>query len=369
MGRVFRFISRPLLAVQDSEKAHGRSLLMLRILSSNPFTRFMLRTLYKPTHNLPIHRFGIDFEHPFGMAAGMDKRAEALRGWESIGLGFSEIGGITMLEQKGNPKPRMFRHGGDKALVNRMGFNNPGSEKVALRLKKSRKYNRKIPVWANLGKSKLTPLSEAKDDYATTLRRLWCDIDLFVINVSSPNTPGLRDLQHGDYLSSIIQECMAENLKSADMYGGKTKPLLIKIAPDLSMPELELILDVALTENIDGIVATNTTLQRPNDEDKAYKESGGCSGTPLGERSTELIHHIFKYTNGTLPIVGVGGIMSSDDAWEKIINGASLLQAYAGFVFEGPGLTKEIVNGVRRKLRDSKYASLEEAIGSSVVLT
>ena len=369
MGRVFRFISRPLLAVQDSEKAHGRSLLMLRILSSNPVTRFMLRTLYKPTHNLPIRRFGIDFEHPFGIAAGMDKRAEALRGWESVGLGFSEIGGVTMLEQEGNPKPRMFRHGRDRALVNRMGFNNPGSEKVALRLKQSRKHNRKIPVWANLGKSKLTPLSEAKDDYATTLRRLWCDIDLFVINVSSPNTPGLRDLQHGDYLSSIIRECSSENKKSADMYGGNIKPILIKIAPDLTLPELEQILDIAIAENIDGIVATNTTLHRPNEEDKAYKQSGGCSGTPLTTRSTELIHHIFKYTNGNLPIVGVGGIMSSEDAWEKIINGASLLQAYAGFVFEGPGLTKEIVNGIRRKLRDSEFKSLEDAIGSSVNLT
>ena len=273
-----------------------------------------------------------------------------------------------MLEQDGNPKPRMFRHGGDRALVNRMGFNNPGSEKVALRLKKSRKKARKIPVWANLGKSKITPLSEAKEDYATTLRRLWCDIDLFVINVSSPNTPGLRDLQHGDYLTSIIQECILENQKSADMYGGEPKPILIKIAPDLSIDELELILDVATAEKIDGIVATNTTVQRPNEVDKAYKETGGCSGTPLVNRSTELIHHIFKYTNGKLPIVGVGGIMSSEDAWEKIINGASLLQAYAGFVFEGPGLTKEIVNGIRRRLRDSKYTSLEEAIGSSVEL-
>ncbi|MGB1955548.1 MAG: quinone-dependent dihydroorotate dehydrogenase [Candidatus Poseidoniaceae archaeon] len=368
MGRIFRLISRPLLAVQDSEKAHARSLFLLRVLSSNPFTRFMLRTLYKPNRGLPITRFGINFQHPFGIAAGMDKRAEALRGWESIGLGFSEIGGVTMLEQQGNPKPRMFRNGKDRALVNRMGFNNPGSEKVALRLKKSRKFVRTIPVWANLGKSKLTPLSDAKDDYATTMRRLWRDIDVFVINVSSPNTPGLRDLQHGDYLTSIIQECISENSKSADLYGEKPKPILIKIAPDLTFKELEQILDVALDEQIDGIVATNTTLERPNDVDKTYKESGGCSGAPLKVRSTEMIHHIFKYTNGELPIVGVGGIMSSEDAWEKIINGASLLQAYAGFVFEGPGLTKEIVNGLRKKLQNSEYESLEDAIGSSVNL-
>ena len=366
MGRIFRLISRPLLAVQDSEKAHGRSLLMLRILSSNPLTRFILRTLYKPNRDLPITRFGINFQHPFGIAAGMDKRAEALRGWESIGVGFSEIGGVTMLEQEGNPKPRMFRNGKDRALVNRMGFNNPGSEKVALRLKKARKFNRKIPVWVNLGKSKLTPLSEAKDDYSTTLRRLWQDVDVFVINVSSPNTPGLRELQHGDYLTGIIKECISENSKSSDMYGGESKPILLKIAPDLSLNELEQILDIALSEQIDGIVATNTTLDRPNDVEKAYKESGGCSGVPLSARSTELIHHIFKYTKGELPIVGVGGIMSSEDAWEKIINGASLLQAYAGFVFEGPGLTKEIVKGLRKRLQNSEYQTLEDAIGSSV---
>ena len=366
MGRIFRLISRPLLAVQDSEKAHGRSLLMLRILSSNPLTRCILRTLYKPKRDLLSTRLGINFQHPFGIAAGIDKRAEALRGWESIGVGFSEIGGVTMLEQEGNPKPRMFRNGKDRALVNRMGFNNPGSEKVALRLKKARKFNRKIPVWVNLGKSKLTPLSEAKEDYSTTLRRLWQDVDVFVINVSSPNTPGLRELQHGDYLTGIIKECISENSKSSDMYGGESKPILLKIAPDLSLNELEQILDIALSEQIDGIVATNTTLDRPNDVDKAYKESGGCSGVPLSARSTELIHHIFKYTKGELPIVGVGGIMSSEDAWEKIINGASLLQAYAGFVFEGPGLTKEIVKGLRKRLQNSEYQTLEDAIGSSV---
>ena len=152
------------------------------------------------------------------------------------------------------------------------------------------------------------------------------------------------------------------------MYGGESKPILLKIAPDLSLNELEQILDIALSEQIDGIVATNTTLDRPNDVDKAYKESGGCSGVPLSARSTELIHHIFKYTKGELPIVGVGGIMSSEDAWEKIINGASLLQAYAGFVFEGPGLTKEIVKGLRKRLQNSEYQTLEDAIGSSVNL-
>ena len=305
----------------------------------------------------------MEYEHPFGLAAGMDKRAEALRGWESIGLAFSEIGGVTMLEQAGNPKPRMFRNGRDRALVNRMGFNNPGSEKIAMRLNQAGKQT--IPVWANLGKSKVTPLSDAKDDYSTSLERLWPSIDLFVVNVSSPNTPGLRELQHGDYLKEILDACITKNEACAKQFNGKTKPLLIKVAPDLTTAELELIIDTAVACKIDGIVATNTTLERPNETDKVYQEQGGCSGSPLKNQSTAMIHHIYSYTNGTLPIVGVGGIMNADDAWDKITAGATLLQAYAGFVFEGPSLTKSIVNGLNRKLKQSEFNTIADAIGSA----
>lgn len=363
MGRIFRWFSRPLLAVQDSEKAHARSLLLLRLFSSNPFSRSLLRFLYKPKRNLNIQCFGMEYNHPFGLAAGMDKRAEALRGWESIGLAFSEIGGVTMLEQTGNPKPRMFRNGRDHALVNRMGFNNPGSEKVAIRLNQVGKQT--IPVWANLGKSKVTELSDAKDDYSTSLERLWPYIDLFVVNVSSPNTPGLRELQHGDHLKEILDACISKNEACAKQYNGKTKPLLIKVAPDLTTSELELIIDTAITCKIDGIVATNTTLERPNETDKIYQEQGGCSGSPLKSQSTAMIHHIYSYTNGKLPIVGVGGIMNSDDAWEKITAGATLLQAYAGFVFEGPSLTKSIVHGLHRKLQQSEFDTIADAVGSA----
>ena len=363
MGRIFRLVSRPLLAVQDSEKAHARSLLLLRLFSSNPLFRGFLKLFYKPKRKLSLQCFGMEYNHPFGLAAGMDKRAEALRGWESIGLAFSEIGGVTMLEQEGNPKPRMFRNGRDRALVNRMGFNNPGSEKIAIQLAQAGKQS--IPVWANLGKSKVTALSDAKEDYSTSLERLWPYIDLFVVNVSSPNTPGLRELQHGDYLKEILDACMKKNQSCAQQSGGQTKPILIKVAPDLSKPELELILDSAIACKIDGIVATNTTLERPNDADKVYQEQGGCSGSPLRNQSTEMIHHIYSYTNGTLPIVGVGGIMNADDAWRKITAGATLLQAYAGFVFEGPSLTKSIVNGLHRKLKQSEFESIEDAVGSA----
>lgn len=363
MGRLFRWFSRPLLALQDSEKAHARSLLMLRIASSNPVFRGCLRMLYKPRRALSTTCFGIEYTHPFGIAAGMDKKAEALRGWASIGLAFSEIGGVTMLEQAGNPKPRMFRHGSDQALVNRMGFNNPGSEKIVQQLQRS--GAQPIPVWANLGKSKITPIEEAKMDYSTTMHRLWPYVDVFVINVSSPNTPGLRDLQHGDHLKGILEACINVNRTNSEASNASPKPLLIKVAPDLSKQELEAIVDTALACDIDGIVATNTTIERPNQTHKVYKEQGGCSGSPLKHQSTEMIHHIYSYTGGTLPIVGVGGIMNAEDAWEKILAGASLLQAYAGFVFEGPGLTKSIVNGLHKKLKESGFESISEAVGAS----
>jgi len=323
----------------------------------------MLRLIYKPKKQLQTSCFGLDFTHPFGLAAGMDKRAEALRGWESIGLAFAEIGGVTMLEQGGNPKPRMFRHGRDRALVNRMGFNNPGSERIVQRLHKA--GHQTIPIWANLGKSKRTPLDEAKDDYATSLTRLWPFIDLFVINVSSPNTPGLRDLQHGDHLKGILTECQQANRLCSEQYNAPEKPLLIKVAPDLTIDELNSILDMAISCGIDGIIATNTTLQRPNKSHKVYNEQGGCSGAPLRQQSTEMIRHIYAYTNGTLPIVGVGGIMNAEDAWEKITAGATLIQAYAGFVFEGPGLTKAIVHGLHQRMKSSGYSSISEAVGSA----
>jgi len=319
--------------------------------------------IYKPKKQLHTSCFGLEFTHPFGLAAGMDKRAEALRGWDSIGLAFAEIGGVTKMEQEGNPKPRMFRHGRDFALVNRMGFNNPGSEKIVQRLHKA--GNQKIPIWANLGKSKRTPLDEAKDDYATSLTRLWPFIDLFVINVSSPNTPGLRDLQHGNHLKGILTECQQANRLCSEQHNASEKPLLIKVAPDLTAEELNSILDMAMSCGIDGIVATNTTLQRPNVDHKVYNEQGGCSGAPLRQQSTEMIRHIYAHTNGMLPIVGVGGIMNADDAWEKITAGATLIQAYAGFVFEGPGLTKAIVHGLHQRMKSSGFSSIAEVIGSS----
>ena len=368
MGIGYRLTSRPFLAVQDSEKAHGRAILGLKILSSNPVTRGVLRGLYSPKA-LPVHRFGSHYPTPFGLAAGMDKRAEAIRGWESLGLGFIEIGGVTALEQGGNPKPRMFRSGTSKALVNRMGFNNPGSQNIAAQLAKHvAKFGKpSVPLWANLGKSKLTPLDEAPGDYATTMERLWPFCDVFVINVSSPNTPNLRELQHDDALESIVKACNAVNTTMSQQHQVGGKPLLVKIAPDLSDDQLIAVVKTAREAGCDGIVATNTTIERPEPTSKKDREifgqTGGMSGAPVNARSTAMIHRIYELTNGEWPIVGVGGISNAEDAWAKIGAGACLLQAYSGFVFEGPALTKSVVNGVRKKLQQSPYDSIEEAIG------
>jgi len=371
MGIGYRVFVRPTLRAQDSEKAHTRALLMLRAFSSNPVTRGVLSLLFRPRKSLPIECFGHTYKHPFGNAAGLDKRAEALRGWETIGLSFIEIGGVTEHEQGGNPKPRMFRATSARSLVNRMGFNNPGSEKVALQLKQhfAKFGSPSIPLWANLGKSKTTALEDAPDDYAQTMDRLWDFCDVFVINVSSPNTPNLRELQHDSALESIVVACKKINLKNSERTQSNPKPLLVKIAPDLSDDQLLAIVQTARSAGCDGIVATNTTIERPDTssktEQKVFTQAGGLSGAPLNNRSTDMIHKIYALTNGEWPIIGVGGILSADDAWAKIGAGASLLQAYSGFVFEGAGLTKSVVHGLDKKLKEHGYSTLQEAIGFS----
>ena len=371
MGLGYRVFLRPALRIQDSEKAHGRALLMLKLFSANPLSRALLSMLYRPRKKLPIRCFGQEYIHPFGNAAGLDKKAEALRGWETIGLSFIEIGGVTEHQQDGNPKPRMFRASSSRSLVNRMGFNNPGSVNVATQQKQhfSRHGSPNVPLWANLGKSKITPLDQAPSDYAATMDRLWEYCDTFVINVSSPNTPNLRELQHDDALESIIKACQEVNAQQSKSTKSSVKPLLVKIAPDVSNEQLSAIVHTARSAGCDGIIATNTTIERPEssskNEQKVFAQTGGLSGAPLSVRSTEVIHQIYSMTNGEWPIVGVGGISSAEDAWQKIGAGASLLQAYSGFVFEGAGLTKSVVNGLEKKLSEHGFKSIEEAVGFS----
>ena len=352
MGLGYSLIVRPLLSVMDSEKAHKRALLGLRLASFTFLGRLLLRIMYRPK-NVQIEEYEMKFENPLGLAAGMDKKAEAMLGWETLGFGFIEVGGITEHEQIGNPKPRMFRSSKHSALVNRMGFNNPGSQKMASHLAKARKPN--VPLFLNVGKSKVTSLEDAHLDYAKTVELCGPYVDGFVINVSSPNTPNLRELQKDEDLARIISE--------VKQYSG-SKPVLVKIAPDLEDIQIKSIVDTARGMGCAGIVATNTTIARPDDSD-IMSENGGLSGKPLNKRSTEVIRLIADHTDGKWPIIGVGGISNSDDAWEKISNGASLIQIYSSMVFNGASVVKEIVNGLDRKLKSKGMTNLREAVGSA----
>ena len=244
-----------------------------------------------------------------------------------------------------------------------MGFNNPGSEAMVERLSKQREKRwASVPVGINLGKSKITPNEQADQDYAGTLERLWEFADLFVVNVSSPNTPNLRELQADSELDRILTACNAVNVSAAEAAGTSPKPLLVKVSPDLADEQLKAVADTAIAQGCVGIVATNTTTSRPA-EDKVMSQSGGLSGNPLRTRSTEVIHLLYAHTNGALPIVGVGGISDVESAWEKIGAGASLLQLYSALVFEGPGVNKAINKGLNRKLKEHGFNSLAEAVG------
>ena len=350
MGLPHVLIARPMMALMDSEKAHKRALLALRVATMTSLGRLMLRALYKPKQ-VKLNIFKMEFSNPLGLAAGMDKKAEAMSGWQNIGFGFIEIGGVTMEAQDGNPKPRMFRSSKDRALINRMGFNNPGSENMAVHLAKTKKPS--IPLFLNVGKSKNTPLDQAATDYATTVERCGLYVDGFVINVSSPNTPNLRELQKDEDLAKIIT--------SVKKYSGK-KPVLIKIAPDLEDIEIKSIVDTARDLDCQGIIATNTTIERPN-QSGIMSQTGGLSGAPLKNRATEVIRLIADHTDGNWPIIGVGGISSAEDAWEKIINGACLIQIYSTLVFDGAGSVKKIVNGLDKKLKAHNLESIDQAVG------
>ena len=350
MGLGYSLFVRPFLALMDSEKAHKRALFGLRIASFTILGRMILRILYRPK-NVTSKTLGMQFRNPLGLAAGMDKKAEAMKGWETLGFGFIEVGGITEHEQTGNPKPRMFRSSKHKALVNRMGFNNPGSVKMASHLSKTKKPG--VPLFLNVGKSKITSLEDAHLDYAKTVERCEPYVDGFVINVSSPNTPNLRELQKDEDLARIIEAVQIHS---------RQKPVLVKIAPDLEDMQIKSIVDTARGLGCAGIVATNTTISRP-DEDGIMSQTGGLSGQPLKSRSTEVIRLIADYTNGEWPIIGVGGISNADDAWEKITNGASLVQVYSSMVFNGASVIKNIVNGLERKLKSKGLTELEQAIG------
>lgn len=327
---LYRLILRPAFFRLDPERAHN---LALQFLALTPAP--LLRLLFPPPPaGEKRSTLGLTFPNPVGLAAGLDKNAEALSAWEALGFGFIEIGTITALPQPGNPKPRAFRYPAQQALVNRMGFNNLGAEAIAARLGQIKKSGRwpRVPVGINLGKSKVTPLDQAPGDYLISLRALLPFGDYFVVNVSSPNTPGLRDLQNVTLLRGILTA-----LRPATC----GKPLLMKIAPDLADEDALAIAGLAEAVGLDGLIATNTTLDHsalPASQD----QSGGLSGAPLRQRATSLTRLLTTATR--LPVIASGGIMSTQDAAEKLRADASLVQIFTGFIYHGPGLIRSIAS-------------------------
>jgi dihydroorotate dehydrogenase len=362
---------RPLLFRQESEKIHDRTMRALGWAGRHDMVCRALNAMFCPAE-LPVEAFGLRFPNPVGLAAGMDKLAAAVPVWAALGFGFSELGGVTWHAQPGNPPPRMFRAVPDQALINRMGFNNPGAQALAAQLAdwRARGCWPDHPVGMNLGKSKITPLADAAQDYAQSLEILWRHVDFFVVNVSSPNTPELRKLQDRAALGDILAALQEINTARARAAGPKQtpKPILVKVAPDLTFEALDEILELVGPRNLGGIVATNTTIARPPTQSpqlqRVYGEPGGLSGRPLAARSTEVIRHLYRQSRGAVPIIGVGGIFDAADAWEKITAGASLLQIYTGMVYEGPGVVKSIVKGLAARLHLEGFAEISQAVGS-----
>ncbi|MEE2616733.1 MAG: quinone-dependent dihydroorotate dehydrogenase [Bacteroidota bacterium] len=331
---MYKKIIRPILFLFDTEKVHNFTFLFFKIILNFPFIGYIVRKIYS-VENKKLHKkiFGLEFKNPVGLAAGFDKNAKLFNELTCFGFGFIEVGTVTPKAQNGNPKKRLFRLVDDEGVINRMGFNNDGMSKITARLKK----NKNVLIGGNIGKNKSTPNNQAVNDYLLCFNYLHDFVDYFVVNVSSPNTPNLRELQDKEPLIEILKSIKAENLTKS-----KPKPILLKISPDLSKSNISDIVEIVLSLKIDGIIATNTTIQRNNLKSKNMNESGGLSGKPILERSNEVIRYISEKSKGSIPIIGVGGIHSAQDAIDKINAGADLIQIYTGFIYEGPSLIRSI---------------------------
>ncbi|WP_281777546.1 quinone-dependent dihydroorotate dehydrogenase [Croceibacter atlanticus] len=331
---MYKSILRPILFKSDPEEIHHFTFSSVRRLFKVPGSKNIIKKLYQVNDTrLEREVFGLKFKNPVGLAAGFDKDAKLYKELSHFGFGFIEIGTVTPKPQPGNPKKRLFRLKEDQAIINRMGFNNGGVAEAVVRLQK----NKNVLIGGNIGKNKVTPNDEAVNDYILCFNALFNVVDYFVVNVSSPNTPGLRELQDKEPLTKLLA-----TLQDLNAQKEKRKPILLKIAPDLTEDQLLDIIDIVATTKIDGVIATNTTISRDGLTSVNKEETGGLSGKPLTKRSTEVIRFLSERSNKAFPIIGVGGIHSAQDALEKIEAGASLVQLYTGFIYEGPQLIKDI---------------------------
>lgn len=340
---MYKFLIRPLLFLFGPESIHHFTFRFIKIAFAIPFVKSIVEALHKPKgKKLEREVFGIKFPNPVGLAAGFDKDAKLFDELAAFGFGFIEIGTLTPKPQPGNDKPRLFRLPEDSGLINRMGFNNEGVDAAVERLKRNKNN---VIIGGNIGKNKVTPNEEAIHDYIYCFNALFEHVHYFVVNVSSPNTPGLRDLQEKEPLIKLLAEL--QKLNNAKT---KPKPILLKIAPDLTISQLDDIIDIVCNTKIAGVIATNTTISRDNlTSHISHLKSigaGGLSGLPVRERSTEVIKYLSEKSGKAFPIIGVGGIHSSEDAVEKLNAGATLVQLYTGFIYEGPGLVKRICKAI-----------------------
>lgn len=353
MGKYYESLFRPAFFRRDSERAHELGVEAMALLASLPPLRAALEWWHRSgtgAHR-PVEAFGLRFPNAIGLAAGFDKNAQAWPAAAALGFGHVEIGTVTARAQPGNPKPRMFRYPAEEAVINRMGFNNEGSEAVAARLaKQPGPGHRRIPLGVNLGKSKVTEIERATEDYLTSFGRLADFADYLVLNVSSPNTPNLRQLQDESRLRELLGAVTAANRERAAATGRARVPILLKIAPDLTWPQIDAVLGVIAEHALDGIIATNTTLARPG-VFASVNEAGGLSGAPLRRRSTEIVGYIARATGGRLPIIGVGGIVDVESAAEKLDAGATLVQLYTGMIYRGPFFAAELARALVERQR------------------
>ncbi|HKB89267.1 MAG TPA: quinone-dependent dihydroorotate dehydrogenase [Opitutaceae bacterium] len=348
MGKFYENLVRPALFKLDSERAHEIGVKALALLGGLPPVCRMLEKCHAmPRDSRPVECFGLKFPNAVGLAAGFDKNGHAWPAAAALGFGHVEIGTVTRHRQAGNPRPRMFRYPSQEAIINRMGFNNDGAEAVSRRLaRRPGPGRRQIPLGINLGKSKITPLDQAIEDYLGSFALLADHADYIVINVSSPNTPDLRKLQEEERLQALLRALVDANAARQKL--GKSRPLLLKIAPDLNYRQIDDVLRTIIDLKLDGIIATNTTLERPN-EFASVNEAGGLSGAPLRHKSTQIISYIAKVTGGKLPIIGVGGIIDGESAGEKLDAGASLVQIYTGMIYRGPFFAYDVARALNAR--------------------
>jgi dihydroorotate dehydrogenase len=355
---LYRSLLRPLLFKLPPETAHEFALHALSLGLGTAAVRGASAEFKG------LKRFGLTFKNPVGVAAGFDKNGLVAPQLAALGFGFVEVGTVTRLPQPGNPRPRLFRLPADRALVNRLGFNNDGAEALARRLSRRRPD---CVLGVNIGKSRVVPVEEANEDYLASFEAVRPHADYVAVNVSSPNTPGLRELQRADLLSSLLGALQGRNRELATREGREPLPLLVKVAPDLGAGELELIVEAAGRAGVAGLIATNTTTGREGLRTGAARVAacggGGLSGAPLRSRSTRVVAALRLLTRGALEIVGVGGVFNADDAWEKICAGAGLVQLYTGFVYEGLGVARRINEGLAALLAKEGFRTLDEAVG------